>query len=45
MVQSNYNVNFAFRGRGAGAYDSASLLPELIDDGVRLLVYVGNAGA
>ena len=30
--------------QGDGMHNSALLLPELIDDGVRLLVYAGNAG-
>ena len=30
--------------QGDGMHNSAALLPELINDGVRLLVYAGNAG-
>lgn len=37
-------VNQAFFFQGDGMHNSASLLPELINDGVRLLVYAGNAG-
>ena len=33
----------AFISRGDGMRNSAALLPELIDNGVRLLVYAGNA--
>lgn len=40
----NMEVNQAFTMQGDGAHNSAKLLPELIDDGVRLLVYAGNAG-
>lgn len=39
----NMEVNQAFTMQGDGAHNSALLLPELIDDGVRLLVYAGNA--
>jgi hypothetical protein len=41
----NMEVNQAFALQGDGMHNSAALLPELIDDGVRLLVYAGNAGA
>lgn len=37
-------INQAFMYQGDGMHNSALLLPELIDDGVRLLVYAGNAG-
>lgn len=40
----NMEVNQAFTMQGDSAHNSAVLLPELIDDGVRLLVYAGNAG-
>ncbi|KAH9975097.1 serine carboxypeptidase [Lactifluus volemus] len=36
-------VNQAFMFQGDGMHNSAVLLPELIHDGVRLLVYAGNA--
>ena len=39
----NQDVNKAFTLRGDWS-NSALLLPELVDDGVRLLVYAGNAG-
>jgi cathepsin A (carboxypeptidase C) len=37
-------VNQAFMLQGDGMHNSALLLPELVNDGVRLLVYAGNAG-
>ncbi|KAG8904827.1 hypothetical protein FRB99_001083 [Tulasnella sp. 403] len=39
----NMEVNQAFFGQGDGFKNSASLLPELLADGIRLLVYAGNA--
>ena len=39
----NMDVNQAFFGQGDGMHNSALLLPDLINDGVRLLVYAGNA--
>ncbi|KAL0947633.1 hypothetical protein HGRIS_013721 [Hohenbuehelia grisea] len=39
----NMEVNRAFTGQGDGMHNSALLLPDLINDGVRLLVYAGNA--
>jgi len=39
----NMETNQAFMFQGDGMHNSALLLPELIDDGVRLLVYAGNA--
>ncbi|KAF5349522.1 hypothetical protein D9756_008992 [Leucocoprinus leucothites] len=39
----NMAVNQAFTMNGDGMHNSASLLPELIEDGIRLLVYAGNA--
>jgi len=41
----NSEVNKAFTMNGDGMHNSAALLPELVDGGVRLLVYAGNAGA
>ena len=41
----NMNVNQAFFGQGDGMKNSAVLLGPLIDDGIRLLVYAGNADA
>jgi len=40
----NMETNQAFMYQGDGMHNSALLLPELINDGVRLLVYAGNAG-
>lgn len=40
----NMAVNQAFALNGDGMHNSAALLPELVDGGVRLLVYAGNAG-
>ena len=34
----------AFLGQGDGMKNSAALIPELLADGIRLLVYAGNAG-
>ena len=39
----NMEVNQAFFSQGDGMHNSALLLPELLEDGVRLLVYAGNA--
>lgn len=38
-------VNQGFALQGDGAHNSALLLPDLVNDGVQLLVYTGNAGA
>ena len=35
-------INTAFSLSGDPMHNTAALLPELIDDGVRLLVYAGN---
>ncbi len=40
----NMEVNQAFAFQGDGSHNSAILLPELINDGIKLLVYAGNAG-
>ena len=40
----NLAINQAFMMQGDSMHDSAALLPDLINDGVRLLVYAGNAG-
>jgi len=40
----NMQVNQAFTISGDGMRNTALLLPELVDAGVRLLVYAGNAG-
>ncbi|KIY63058.1 serine carboxypeptidase [Cylindrobasidium torrendii FP15055 ss-10] len=39
----NMEVNQAFTMQGDGMHNSALLLPEIIEDGVKLLVYAGNA--
>ena len=39
----NMQINQAFLMQGDGMHNSAILLPDLINDGVRLLVYAGNA--
>ena len=38
------NVSSAFGRNGDMMHNTAALLPEMINDGVRLLVYAGNAG-
>ena len=38
----NMEVNQAFMGQGDGMHNSASVLPELLESGVRLLVYAGG---
>jgi len=40
----NMEINQAFTLNGDGAHNSAILLPELVNAGIRLLVYAGNAG-
>ena len=44
FASCNMEVNQAFAMQGDGMHNSAILLPELIEDGVKLLVYAGNAG-
>ncbi|KAF7349217.1 Carboxypeptidase [Mycena sanguinolenta] len=39
----NMDMNREFNMRGEGVHNAAKLLPELINDGVRLLVYAGKA--
>ena len=39
----NMQVNQAFALQGDGARNRAKLLPELIESGVRLLIYAGDA--
>ena len=41
----NMEVNQAFFRQGDGMHNSAALLPEIINDDVKLLVYAGNADA
>lgn len=40
----NSQVHQAFWSRGDSVHNTAALLPEMVNDGVRLLVYAGNAG-
>ncbi len=40
----NTKVYESFFSQGDGMHNSAALLPELINDGIRLLVYAGDAG-
>lgn len=40
----NIELNRKFFYSGQGMYSSAGYLPDLIDEGVRVLVYAGNAG-
>ena len=39
----NMEVNQAFALQGDGARNRAKLLPELVEDGIRLLIYAGDA--
>ncbi|KAI3615731.1 carboxypeptidase y [Moniliophthora roreri] len=39
----NWNLNREMSATGEGMANTASLVPELINDGVRLLVYAGDA--
>ena len=39
----NMQVNQAFMMQGDGMHNSALLLSDLVNDGVRLLIYAGNA--
>ena len=45
FASCNMDVNQAFFGQGDGMHNSAKLLPELIDEDIKLLVYAGNADA
>lgn len=38
----NYDINRAFQMSGDNMHDSAALLPDLVEDGIRLLVYAGE---
>jgi cathepsin A (carboxypeptidase C) len=44
FTNCNSDVGRDFFIQGDGTHNSAALLPEIIDDGLRLLVYAGNAG-
>ncbi|KZO96372.1 alpha/beta-hydrolase [Calocera viscosa TUFC12733] len=39
----NMDVNRAFFSQGDSMHDTAALLPPLLEDGIRLLIYAGNA--
>ncbi|KAF7373347.1 Carboxypeptidase [Mycena sanguinolenta] len=43
FTSCNMEVNQAFLFQGDGAHNSAKLLTELVNGGVRLLIYAGNA--
>jgi len=43
FTSCNMEVNQAFMLQGDGMHNSAALLPDLVNDGIRLLVYAGNA--
>jgi hypothetical protein len=43
FITCNMTIHGAFSAEGDGAYNDALLLPELVEEGVRLLVYSGNA--
>ncbi|OBZ78042.1 Carboxypeptidase Y A [Grifola frondosa] len=43
FASCNTQVNQAFTLQGDGSHNSAKLLPELLEDGIRLLIYAGNA--
>ncbi|KAI0320056.1 serine carboxypeptidase [Amylostereum chailletii] len=45
FASCNLDINQAFLFQGDGSHNSALLLPDLINDGIRLLVYAGNADA
>ncbi|KAJ7079578.1 carboxypeptidase C [Mycena belliarum] len=45
FASCNTDVNMAFALQGDGVHNSAKLLSELIDGGIRLLIYAGNADA
>ena len=44
LLGCNMKINQAFMMQGDGMHNAAALLPELVEDGVRLLIYAGNAG-
>ena len=41
---TNTTVNEAFYKSGQAMHNSAALLPELVDNGVRLMAYAGDVG-
>lgn len=44
FASCNMAVNQGFMMQGDGAHNSAALLPDLVNSGIRLLVYAGDAG-
>ena len=45
FVLTNETVNEAFYNSGQAMHNSAALLPELINSGIRLMTYAGDVGA
>ncbi len=45
FASCNMEVNQAFFLQGDSTHNSAALLPEIINDDIKLLVYAGNADA
>jgi hypothetical protein len=45
FVGCNMDMLVEFMAQGDGMRDTKSVVPELVDEGIRLLVYAGNAGA
>ena len=45
FLHCNMTVNAAFYAQGQAMHNSAKLLPPLIKDGIRLLVFAGDTGA
>ena len=45
FVHCNLTTNRAFYAQGQAMHNSAALLPPLIKDGMRLLVFAGDTGA
>jgi carboxypeptidase C (cathepsin A) len=43
FTSCNMEVNQAFMFQGDGMHNSAALIPELLNEGVRVLIYAGNA--
>ena len=43
FASCNMQVNQAFLMQGDGMHNSAPLLTDLVNDGIRLLIYAGNA--
>jgi cathepsin A (carboxypeptidase C) len=45
FVECNTDMLVEFMSQGDGMRDTKSVVTELVDEGIRLLVYAGNAGA